>query len=360
MEQAAGGDAGWIEVGIVGAGPIGLELAVALKRAGVAYVQFDAGQIGHTLTWWPRHARFFSTSERLAIAGVPIQSVHQQRLTGEAYLAYLRAIVEQFDLHVKTYERVTRIERLGKGFVLHTRTQVGERRYRCRRVVLAKGNMDRPNLLRIPGEDLSHVTHYFTEPHRYFRKRLLVVGGRNSAVEAALRCWRAGSDVSLSYRRAAFNADLVKASILPDLETQIRVGNVEFYPQTVPVEITPTHVRLASAVTLEDQVRVPVDFVLLCTGFVADLDLFESAGVALHGVEQVPEYDPKTMESNVQGLYLAGTAASGNEQRYRLFIENCHQHVGKIVSALTGHVPDRVGTIQSRRYEMPLADIQAN
>jgi thioredoxin reductase (NADPH) len=360
MEQGSNDTSAVTEVAIVGAGPIGLELAVALKRAGIDYLHFDAGQIGHTLTWWPHDTRFFSTSERLAIAGVPIQSTDQQRLTGEHYLGYLRAIVEQFDLHVNTYERVNRIECLGPGFVLHTRTQLGERQYRCQRVVLAKGNMDRPNMLGIPGEELPHVTHYFTDAHRYFRKRLLVVGGRNSAVEAALRCWRAGGRIALSYRRAEFDADLVKASILPDLRTQIRVGNIDFYPETVPVQISPGHVLLASTRESGHRARVSADFVLLCTGFVADLDLLESAGVSLRGAERIPVYDRQTMETNVPGLYLAGTAAAGNEQRYRLFIENCHEHVEKIVYSITGRHVECLGTIPARRYHLPLTDFQAN
>ena len=117
----------YADVAIVGAGPIGLELAVTLGRAGVDYVQFDAHQIGHTISWWPRNTHFFSTSERIAIAGVPIQNVHQRRITGEAYLAYLRAVVEQFDLQINTYEPVVRIERLEEGFRLHTRPRGQER-----------------------------------------------------------------------------------------------------------------------------------------------------------------------------------------------------------------------------------------
>ncbi len=180
------------DVAIIGAGPIGLELAVCLKRAGVDYIHFDAHQIGYTMTWWPHNTYFFSTTERLAIAGVPIQNNYQQRITGEDYLAYLRAIVEQFDLAINTYEPVAALTRTSEGFSLTTQPLAGERHYRCRRVVLAIGDMHHPNCLQIPGEDLPHVSHYFRDPHDYFRKRLLIVGGRNSAVEAALRCWRAG------------------------------------------------------------------------------------------------------------------------------------------------------------------------
>jgi thioredoxin reductase (NADPH) len=192
----------------------------------------------------------------------------------------------------------------------------------------------------------------------------LVVGGRNSAVEAALRCWRAGAQVALSYRRAEFLHKWVKPSILPDLKTQIRAGNIVFYPETVPVEITPGHAVLAPVVEGRPgdggHIQCRADFVLLCTGYVADLDLFQSAGVTLSGPERVPQLDPETMETNVPGLYVAGTAAAGDQRRYTLFIENCHQHVVKIVTALTGQPPEQTGTIAAREYEVPLKAIQAN
>jgi thioredoxin reductase (NADPH) len=355
---------GMVDVAVVGAGPIGLELAVALKRAGVDYVHFDARQIGYTISWWPRNTHFFSTSERIAIAGVPIQDTQQQHITGEAYLAYLRSVVEQFDLQIHTYEPVTDIRTVAQGFVLRTRTAFGERIYQSRRVVLAKGDMDSPHLLGIPGEDLPHVTHYFQDPHRYFRKKLLVVGGRNSAVEAALRCWRTGAVVTLSYRRAEFDPKFVKAVAITDCNNQIRAGNIVYLPETQPVEITPEHVVLESSRVHQpadsDRMIVPADFVLLCTGFEADLSLFESAGVTLRGEDRIPVYDPETMETDVPGLYVAGTIASGNQVRYNLFIENCHQHVARIVKAITGQSEVVTGTIPQRKYDVPLADIQAN
>lgn len=348
-----------VAVGIIGAGPIGLELAVSLKEAGVRYVQLDAGQIGHTMTWWPRNTQFFSTSERIAIAGVPIQDNTQGRITGEEYLAYLRSVVELFDLQINTYEPVTEVHRMEDGFEIVAWPLSGQRRYACQKLVLATGDMQKPNLLGIPGENLPHVSHYFTDPHRYFRKRLLIVGGRNSAVEAALRCWRAGSQVSISYRRATFDASMVKSSILPDVLAQIEFGNIGFYPMTRPIEITPQQVVLEKVET-EETFAIPADFVLLSTGFVADMSLFHQAGVTLIGERQVPKHNPETMETDVPGLYVAGTATAGTQTRYQLFIENCHVHVGKIIRAITGKWPDRIGTIPVRRYELPIEDIQTN
>lgn len=352
------------EVAIIGAGPIGLELAVSLKRLGIRYIQFDAHQIGHTFTWWPRNTRFFSTSERIAIAGIPIQSVDQDRTTGEEYLAYLRGIVEQFDLQVNTYEPVISLEKRLGIFRMITHPLSGDRIYQARNVVVAYGDMHAPNRLGIPGEDLPNVTHYFSDPHPYFRKRLLIVGGRNSAVEAALRCWRAGSQVAISYRHADFDEQVVKSHLLPDLKAQIEFGNIKFFPNTVPVEIAPDCVVLEKVADnlslLGDQIIYPADFVFLATGFTAETGLLEKAGVRLSGSERTPEFDPKTMETNVAGLYLAGTAIAGSQRTYRIFIENSHDHVGRIVQALTGQWPEALGTISARRCELPFEDIQAN
>lgn len=352
------------DVIVIGAGPIGIELAVALKQGGVNYIHLEAKQIGHTISWWPRNTNFFSTSERIAIAGVPIQNNHQGRITGEDYLAYLRAIIEQFDLQINTYETVTAVERQESRFVVKTEALTGQRVYYASHVVIAKGDMDEPNRLNIPGEDLPHVTHYFGDPHTYFRKRLLVVGGRNSAVEATLRCWRAGADVAISYRQKMFS-ERVKAHIRPDLLAQIENGNIRYYPETIPIEITPHHVvlqpmRNGQPLNAEPLLH-PADFVLLATGYRADMRLYEIAGVDLIGDRRVPQFNPETMETNVPGLYIAGTTAAGCYQdRYRLFIENSHVHVVKIVNALTGRPPAGVGTIPARNYELALEEFDTN
>ncbi len=305
------GDVARHEIAIIGAGPIGLELAVSLKRAGVEYLHFDANQIGHTLTWWPRNTNFFSTTERLAIAGVPIQNNHQQRVTGEEYLAYLRGIVEQFDLQINAFERVTALEPLPEGFLLSTERRSGTRRFLCKHVVLAIGDMHWPTLLHIPGEGLPHVTHYFNDPHDYFRQRLLIVGGKNSAVEAALRCWRAGAAVTLSYRKAHFNEQRVKHWLLPDLQAQIEAGTIGFLPETVPLEITPEHVLL-QPLNGGEPIRHACDFVLLATGFRGDQRLLEMAGVELEGENHVPALRPQHDGKQRAGALFGGHGGGGH------------------------------------------------
>jgi thioredoxin reductase (NADPH) len=353
------------QVAIVGAGPIGLELAINLRAAGIDYLQFDAGQVGHTISWYPRQTRFFSSPDRIAIAGVPLQTADQSKATREEYLAYLRAVVQQFDLPVRTYERVVALERSADGFEVRTQRQGQTLTYVAEKVVVSIGDMHRPRKLNVPGEDLPHVSHYFTDPHPYFRQRLLVVGGRNSAAEAALRCWRAGARVSLSYRRAELDPKVIKHWILPDLLAQFEAGKIGFLPGTLVSAIRPGEVELARCQPgtidpSDERLLVPADFVLLLTGFEADQSLFETAGVRLEGPQRAPAFNPETMETNVPGLYVAGTAAAGTQKKYTLFIENSHEHVGKIVQALTGCWPSRLGTIPPRRYDLPFEEIEAN
>lgn len=323
------------DVAIIGAGPIGLELAVALKQAAVPYLQFDAGQVGHTISWFPPQTRFFSSPERIAIAGVPLQTTDQSKATREEYLAYLRAVVQQFELAVRTFERVTSIRREGDAFLLKTRHGGRDLEYRARNVVAAIGDMHAPRLLGVPGEDLPHVSHYFNEPHRYFRQRLLIVGGKNSAVEAAVRCYRLGARITLSYRGERFDEKAVKYWLLPEIQGLIRAGQIEFLPRTRVTRIEPDVVTLQS---VDDGASrpVPADFVLLMTGYVMDTTLLAEAGVRLEGASGAPAHDPETMQTNVPGLYVAGTASAGTQDRFRVFIENGHEHVAKIVRALTG------------------------
>ena len=379
----------------MGAGPIGLELAVALKRLGVDYLHVDAGQVAQTISWYPRQARFFSSPERIAIAGVPLVTIDQSKATREDYLAYLRGVVQQFDLPIRTFERVTQIRRdPDVGFVVTTRRGETETTYLTKNVVLAIGDMHGPRLLHIPGEDLEHVDHYFEEPHRYFRQRLLIVGGRNSAVEAALRCYRAGAHVSISYRRDAFEGSSIKYWLLPEIESLIKHRKIGFYPRTVPTRITRSAVTLTTLPPEEDDATpassadptpaaasgdgqsaprpqaphhpervghhpgeafdVPADFVLLLTGYVQDTTLLEQAGVELVGDNRAPQIDPQTMETNVPGLFIAGTAAAGTQVRFRLFIENCHPHVTRIAKAITGREPEPALVNQvARQYGLP-------
>jgi thioredoxin reductase (NADPH) len=349
------------EVAIIGAGPIGLELAVALKHAGVDYVQIDAGQIGQTISGYPRQVRFFSSPERIAIAGVPLQTVDQAKASREEYLAYLREVVQQFDLPIHTYERVISTEKTTDGFRLQTVHHGQAHTYDVRYVVMAIGDMHRPRMLNIPGEAMEHVSHYFDEPHRYFQQKLLIVGGKNSAAEAAIRCYRAGAHVTMSYRGLHLDPKAVKYWILPELQGLIKAGHIRFLPGTMPTAITansvtlsPSGVEAVPAAGVAEEVRVEADFVLLLIGYEMDTRLLEMAGVQIVGENRAPKVDMQTMRSNVPGLFVAGTAVAGTQDRFRLFIENCHVHVSRIVKAITGNAPPAELVNQAgQRYDLP-------
>ncbi len=351
------------DVIIVGAGPIGVELAVALKKAGVDYAHIEGGSVGQTLTWWAPQTRFFSSPERIAIAGVPIVGVAQEKATREEYLAYLRGVVTQFDLEIHKHESVTGIEAMGEGesrvFTLRTQRRTGPREWRARRVVLAIGDMHRPRTLGIPGEDLPHVSHYFQDPHRFFRQRVVIVGGKNSAVEAAIRCYRVGAHVTLAYRGTEIS-ERVKYWLRPELLALFKSGAIEFLPGVTPIEITPEVVRFDRTSDggdrsgdLSSRGEVGADFVLLMTGYVQDTTLFEIAGVALEGEGRAPVYNGRTMETNVPGLHVAGTAAAGTQLHgVKVFIETAHVHVRRILAAVTGRSVEE-GELEDPEYALP-------
>jgi thioredoxin reductase (NADPH) len=210
-------------------------------------------------------------------------------------------------------------------FTLHTNRGT----YEASEIVLAIGAMHAPNLLNIPGEELPHVSHYFRDPHTYFARELLIVGGRNSAIEAAVRCQRAGARVTIAYRRDDFDAKSVKFWLLPEIRAMIRDGLVRFLPNAWPVEIRERDVLLNTGETL------PADFVLALTGYRQETSLFEMLGVDLQGADRKPRLDEETMETNVPGVYVAGTAIAGSPaERVRIIVEDCHVHVPRIVSAI--------------------------
>lgn len=295
----------------------------------------------------PKQAQYFSSPERIAIAGVPLVTPDQTKATREQYLAYLHGVVEQFDLPIRTFEAVTKNQRDADEHNPRPFTVTSTKgTYAAAHVVLAIGDMHLPRMLDIPGEDLPHVSHYFDEPSKFFRQDLLIVGGKNSAVEAALRCARGGARVTISYRQEWFDEESIKYWLTPEIKALIQHGRIGFHPRTVPVSITGDIVTLAAVDDASQTTEVPADFVLLLTGYAQDKSLFESAGVSLDGDNRAPRHDPATMMTDVPDLYVAGTAAAGTQNAFKLYIENSHPHVVKIVESITGSPPppQRVNT----------------
>lgn len=321
---------------IVGAGPIGLELSVALKSRQIDHLIFDAGPIGQTMSWWAPGTRWFSSNERIAIAGIPLLTADQSKATREEYLMYLRGVVRQFELPVNTFQSVVGIERLDNRFQVVTRRNDGRTVYECEKVVLAIGGTDHPRKLGVPGEDLAHVDGYLREPHLYAGQRVVILGGRNSAVEAALRLHHVGAKVSICYRGPQLPEDGIKYWLLPEISGLINAGRVEAFFDHDVLEITQKSV-VAKHRKTRNATTIPVDNVLSLIGYEQDKSLFTAAGVDLVEDCQKPVFDPETMETNVPGIYVAGTAVAGTQNsKYKIFLENCHDHVDKIVAHLTG------------------------
>ncbi|MGV6813686.1 MAG: NAD(P)-binding domain-containing protein [Phycisphaerales bacterium] len=337
------------DIVIIGAGPIGIELAAAIKAANLDYLHLEAGQIGSTMQWWAPGTKYFSSPERIAIAGVPLIVADQEKATRENYLDYLLAVVGTHQLEIQTYTRVIGITKTDTGFDIQTVrsfTGVGgpeESNYtppsstqtiKAKRVILAIGDMHTPRMLDIPGETLPHVSHYLGDVHQYANQRVLIVGGKNSAVEAAIRLFRAGAQVTMSYRGESFDPDRIKYWLSPEIEYLIKKNKIAFIPRST-VESIDEH-----AATLNSGESIPADFVLLLTGYQQDQSLFEQLGIELVTDDRKPKINLKTMETNIPGVFVAGTATAGSQTRTKVFIETSHIHVERIVAALQGQVHD--------------------
>jgi thioredoxin reductase (NADPH) len=325
---------------IVGAGPSGLSAAIAAKQRDLDYQVLEQGVLVNSIYRFPPQMVFFTTPELLEIGGLPFTSPHEKPTRGEA-LNYYRKVVEKYDLQIAYGETVLSVQREDDAFALATRTSHGVRRVRyARNVLMAIGYYDHPNLIGVPGEDLPHVHHYYSEPHAYFRQRVAVVGGGNSAAEAALECFRAGARVTLVHRGPALKAS-IKYWVKPDIENRIKEGSVAARFNTCVTEIKPTSVVVRTAGSENDDVgddELPADAVLLLTGYRSDSNLLRAAGVRLDE-RCVPAFNPDTFETNVPGLFLAGGAVTGMDTS-NIFIENGRFHGEKIVQVIA----DRVGS----------------
>lgn len=325
---------GKIDVAIVGAGPIGIELAAALKKAGISYLIFDKGQAGQMIYNFPPQTIFFSSSERIGIAGLPLQTVNQQKCTREAYLTYLRMVIGQNKLKINAFEEITDIKPIRpNGFLLTSISSAGKKQYQVKNVVLATGGTSHPRLLGIPGENLPHVSIKMEDPHKYFQRKVLIIGSRNSAAEAALRCFHAGAHVSLAFRREELHPEHIKYWVLPDLKSHIAKNEIIAYPATEIVEIHPNHV-VAQQKGKKKHISIPCDFVIKALGFEADMSLCLKLGIDLKPPYNAPAYNENTMETSIKGVFVLGTLTGGTQVRYRVFIENCHDHVDKIMNTL--------------------------
>jgi thioredoxin reductase (NADPH) len=251
-------------------------------------------------------------------------------------LRYYRRVVDTYDLQIDYGEQVVNVQRETMGddehavFALETRSDKGVRRIRhSRNVVFAIGYFDHPNYIGVPGENLPHVSHYYTEAHPFYRKNVVIVGGGNSAAETALELYRSGTTVTLVVRSAQLKPS-IKYWVRPDIENRIKEGSVRGLFNTRVVEIHPTQVTVEHDGTRED---IPADAVFLLTGYHPDCDLYRRAGIRLHRETMSPEFNPDTFETNVHGIFLAGGAICGKDTS-NIFIENGRFHGERIVNVI--------------------------
>ncbi len=325
------------DVLIVGAGPSGLATAIAAKQAGLDYVLVEKGALVNSIFNFPAHMVFFTTPELLEIGRLPLVSPFDKPTRLEA-LRYYRRVVDTYDLSISFDETVASIEREEDGtFVVETTTPQRLRRVRqARAVVLAIGYYDRPNMLGIPGEDLPHVSHYYTDAHPYYRKRVVIVGGKNSAAEAALELFRAGAMPTIVHRHATLG-DSIKYWVRPDIENRIKAGSVGARFESRVVEISPSFVTIEGPDGVREQ--LPAEAVFLLTGYCPDVDLMRRAGIHCDPETLAPEMNPETFETNVPNLFIVGGAMAGRATG-SIFIENGRFHGEKAIAALVATLRD--------------------
>ena len=325
------------DVVIVGAGPSGLATAIAIQKLGLDYVVLEKGTLVESIRRFPTNMVFFTTPELMEIGGIPLTTPYDKPTRLEA-LQYYRRIVDVFNLQVTLREEVLTIEQDEENgeriFLLDTRTSLGVRRVRkARAVVLAMGYYDSPNYLGVPGEDLPHVKHYYDESHPYYRQQVVIVGGKNSAAEAALELYRHGAQVTLVHRRDALG-DSIKYWVRPDIENRIREGTIAALFNTEITEIRPTEVVVRRTDgSFDGLATIPADAVLLLTGYRADPEFMRRAGVEINDETAEPKHNPETFETNVPNLFVAGGQLAG-KRTGTVFIENGRFHgerIGKVI-----------------------------
>jgi len=326
------------DVLIIGAGPSGLAAAIAAKQRGLDYALVDKGILVNSIFNFPTHMVFFTTPELLEIGGLPLVTPYDKPTRLEA-LRYYRRVVDTYGLQVSFHEEVVEIDREDGVFAVTTesRSPAGgtpTRRVRhAGAVILAIGYYDLPNDLGIPGEDLPHVSHYYTDAHPYYRQRVVVVGGKNSAAEAALELFRGGAHVTLVHRHASLG-DSIKYWVRPDIDNRIKEGSVAARFETCVVEITPRVVVVQSvAAAPAGREEIPADAVFLLTGYTPDVDLMRRAGIRCDEQTLAPELNPETFETNVPNLFIAGGAIAGRNTG-SIFIENGRFHGERIIRVL--------------------------
>jgi len=315
----------------IGAGPTGLACAIEAKRAGMRPLILDKGTVCNSLYHYPLNMTFFTTPELLEIGDLPMSSYAEKPTRVEA-LKYYRKTAEFYALEIRMFERVKTVAGHLSSFEVITVSPEGaESRYQAARIIIATGYYDLPNIMQVPGEDLPHVSHYYTDPFEYWRQDVVVIGGKNSAAIAALELYRNGANVTLVHRREQLSSS-IKYWIKPDIENRLKAGEITGLLNTTVKEFRSDAVVVKAP---QGERCIAAKHVFALTGYHPDYRFIESLGVKLDPVTRKPKLDADSLESNVPGIHLAGVVVGGRDTG-EIFIENGRFHGKQIAAALAG------------------------
>ncbi len=319
------------DVIIIGAGPCGMSTAIELQERGINPLLIEKGNVVNSIYHYPTHQMFFSSSEKLEIGKLPFITEHKKPVRNQA-LAYYRSVSRRKDLRINTYERVIRVNKTEDGFEVCTEKQTGEQSvYHANQVVIATGYYDQPNHMGIEGENLDKVSHYFKEAHPYFGQNVTIIGGKNSAVDAALELVKAEANVTVLYRGSDYS-NSVKPWILPEFTALVDKGVVSMEFNANVTKIDEEHVYYTVG---DEEKAIENDFVFAMTGYKPDHGFLKKMGVTIEEDTGRPTFNENTMETNVPGIYIAGVIAAGYNNN-EIFIENGRHHGEHIAQDITG------------------------
>lgn len=311
---------------IIGAGPAGIGCAISAMKRNLNVMILERGNIVNSIINFPAQMSFFSTASELELHNVPFNSQALKPLRIEA-IKYYQSLITFFNIPVETRSDVRKIEKQNSHFSIIYHKNNQDRVVECDKLIVATGFYDNPNMLNIPGEEYDHVSHYYREPFQHYDQDVVVVGGKNSAVEAALDLHRHGARVRLIHRRAEIK-ESVKYWVLPDIKNRIDEGSIKI---SLNSELTRIALDEIEVNNNDKILKFPADAVYLLTGYHPNPDLLNRFGITYNSETLEPHVNPKSHESNIEGLYLAGSVIAGRNAN-KIFIENSREH-GEVILA---------------------------